>query len=59
MIASLIKKNDNIDEISQNDIYNARVKLDIIHQYNEVDTCAAEFQAITPYLYSTIPPIKH
>ncbi len=59
MIASLINKNDNIDEISQNDIYNARITLGIIHQYNEVDTCSAEFEAITPYLYSTIPPIKH
>ncbi len=22
-------------------------------EYNEVDTCAAEFKALTPYLYST------
>jgi carbamoyl-phosphate synthase large subunit len=59
MIASLIRKNDNLEEITQNDIYNARIKLNILHQYNEVDTCSAEFKAVTPYLYSTINPIKN
>jgi carbamoyl-phosphate synthase large subunit len=36
------------------DIYNARKAFNIIHEYNEVDTCAAEFKALTPYLYSTV-----
>ena len=46
MIASLIEK-------TENDVYNARKALDVNHEYNEVDTCAAEFKALTPYLYST------
>ncbi len=46
MIASLIKK-------SEEDIYEARKSLDVNLEYNEVDTCAAEFKALTPYLYST------
>ncbi len=52
MIAKLILKNDDI-EISENDVYNIREKLDVKLEYNEVDTCAAEFKALTPYLYST------
>ena len=35
------------------DIYKARKKLNINLEYNEVDTCSAEFKALTPYLYST------
>lgn len=52
MIAKLINKEDNL-ELTQNDIYFARTKLGIDFEYNEVDTCAAEFKALTPYLYST------
>jgi len=46
MIASLIEK-------TEEDVYSARKTLDINLEYNEVDTCAAEFKALTPYLYST------
>ena len=46
MIASLINAKED-------DIYNARKKLEVNIEYNEVDTCAAEFKALTPYLYST------
>ncbi|MFA7570311.1 MAG: carbamoyl-phosphate synthase large subunit [Sulfurimonadaceae bacterium] len=46
MIAKLIGKKED-------DIYNARKAMDIDFEYNEVDTCAAEFKALTPYLYST------
>ncbi len=46
MIAALI---DSIEE----DVYNARKNLGINFEYNEVDTCSAEFKALTPYLYST------
>ncbi|MBT8343245.1 MAG: carbamoyl-phosphate synthase large subunit, partial [Sulfurovum sp.] len=35
------------------DIYNAREKTGVTLDYNEVDTCAAEFKALTPYLYSS------
>lgn len=46
MIANLIGK-------TEEDIYTARKALDVDFEYNEVDTCAAEFKALTPYLYST------
>ncbi|KAB7885319.1 carbamoyl-phosphate synthase large subunit [Poseidonibacter ostreae] len=46
MIARLIGK-------TEEDIYTARKTLDVNFEYNEVDTCAAEFKALTPYLYST------
>ena len=34
-------------------VYKARKELGVELEYNEVDTCAAEFKALTPYLYST------
>jgi len=52
MIAQLINKKDGLT-LSENDIYTAREKAGITLEYNEVDTCAAEFKALTPYLYST------
>ncbi|MDQ1326567.1 MAG: carbamoyl-phosphate synthase large subunit [Campylobacterota bacterium] len=52
MIAQIINKNEGLT-LSENDIYNAREKLGVRLEYNEVDTCAAEFKALTPYLYST------
>jgi len=51
-IAEVINKKEGLN-LSENDIYNAREKLGIALEYNEVDTCAAEFKALTPYLYST------
>ena len=39
---------------SESKIRNKRKEYQIEHQYNEVDTCSAEFEALTPYLYSTI-----
>ena len=52
MIAKILNKKEGLN-LSENDIYNTRKKLNIEHQYNEVDTCSAEFEALTPYLYST------
>ncbi len=52
MIARVINKNEGMN-FSENDIYNAREKMDVTLEYNEVDTCSAEFEALTPYLYST------
>jgi len=46
MIASLLNVKEDI-------VYEARIDLGIEFEYNEVDTCAAEFEALTPYLYST------
>ncbi|MEA3523753.1 MAG: carbamoyl-phosphate synthase large subunit [Campylobacterota bacterium] len=51
-IAECISKNCPASQ-SENDIYAARKRLGISLEYNEVDTCAAEFEALTPYLYST------
>jgi len=51
-IAQLIKKNSG-ETVSEDLVYEARKKLGISLEYNEVDTCAAEFEALTPYLYST------
>jgi len=51
-IAQHINRNSNITQ-SENDVYAARKRLGIHLEYNEVDTCAAEFEALTPYLYST------
>jgi carbamoyl-phosphate synthase large subunit len=47
MIANLIHS-------TSEDVYKARKDFGIDFEYNEVDTCAAEFKALTPYLYSTI-----
>ncbi len=48
MIAKLL-------EIDSKEVYKARKDLGVLLEYNEVDTCAAEFKALTPYLYSTTP----
>lgn len=53
MIAYLINKNDGL-EINQNEVYQARKDLGLSLRYHEVDTCAAEFPSLTPYLYSSI-----
>jgi len=52
MIATVINGKEGL-ELTENDIYNAREKMSVQLEYNEVDTCAAEFKALTPYLYST------
>ena len=51
-ISQLILKNSG-ESVSEDIVYEARKKLGISLEYNEVDTCAAEFEALTPYLYST------
>src|SRR5580658_8767194 len=38
---------------TEDDIRALRKKLDIIPSYRLVDTCAGEFEAYTPYYYST------
>ncbi|ADV46475.1 carbamoyl-phosphate synthase large subunit [Nitratifractor salsuginis] len=52
MIAAVLNRKEGLS-LTENDIYTARKKLGVEQQYNEVDTCAAEFEALTPYLYST------
>jgi carbamoyl-phosphate synthase large subunit len=43
----------NLIGCTEEDVYSARKNLGVELEYNEVDTCAAEFKALTPYLYST------
>ena len=54
MLARLIAKNSGV-AVSEGEIYKARKEMGVVARYEEVDTCAAEFEALTPYLYSTIP----
>ena len=51
-LAQLITQNSG-KEISEEDVFKARQELRVTKEFNEVDTCAAEFEALTPYLYST------
>ncbi|MDH4943500.1 carbamoyl-phosphate synthase large subunit [Sulfurimonas sp. C5] len=51
-IAQLVSQNTD-NKVTENDVFEARKKLGVRQEYNEVDTCAAEFEALTPYLYST------
>ena len=51
-ISQLILKNSE-EKVSEDLVYEARKKLGVSLEFNEVDTCAAEFEALTPYLYST------
>jgi len=51
-ISQLILKNAN-ESVSEDIVYEARKRLGVSLEFNEVDTCAAEFEALTPYLYST------
>jgi carbamoyl-phosphate synthase large subunit len=48
LIAKLIGNN-----VSEDDVYHLREKLGISPSYKMIDTCAAEFKATTPYMYST------
>lgn len=42
-----------LGNVSEDDVYKRRKELGINRVYKMVDTCAAEFQAQTPYYYST------
>ena len=53
-LARFLAQNEGV-EISEGEIYTARKEMGVVARYEEVDTCAAEFEALTPYLYSTIP----
>ncbi len=41
--------------VEEEEVYRARKTHGVELEYNEVDTCAAEFKALTPYLYSATP----
>jgi carbamoyl-phosphate synthase large subunit len=40
-------------KVSPNEVYKLRMKWDITPVYKMVDTCAGEFEAMSPYYYST------
>jgi carbamoyl-phosphate synthase large subunit len=42
-----------LDNVSEDDVYNHRKSLGIKRTYKLVDTCSGEFEAKTPYYYST------
>lgn len=42
-----------LKNIKEDDVRNIRFKLNIHPSYKMVDTCAAEFEAVSPYYYST------
>ncbi|MBN1874973.1 MAG: carbamoyl-phosphate synthase large subunit, partial [Anaerolineae bacterium] len=44
---------DEIWECSDEEVHRRRIELDIKPVFKMVDTCAAEFEAATPYFYST------
>ncbi|WP_134043597.1 carbamoyl-phosphate synthase large subunit [Helicobacter pullorum] len=54
MLAFLANKKEGL-ELREEDIYALCQRLQVNLQYNEVDTCAAEFATQTAYLYSTTP----
>ncbi|WP_455756622.1 carbamoyl-phosphate synthase large subunit [Sulfurimonas sp.] len=51
-ISQLIYKNSN-HSVTEMEVYEKRKALGVQLEFNEVDTCSAEFEALTPYLYST------
>ncbi|WP_457596025.1 carbamoyl-phosphate synthase large subunit [Hydrogenimonas sp.] len=53
MIAHLINEKEHTD-LGENDVYATRKRHGVELSYHEVDTCAAEFKALTPYLYSSV-----
>ncbi|TLD95182.1 carbamoyl-phosphate synthase large subunit [Helicobacter jaachi] len=52
-LAYWLEQNEGI-EITESEVYQARLALGVVAQYCEVDTCSAEFPSLTSYLYSTI-----
>lgn len=50
------KQLSQIFKVSEKEIRNLRKQKEIIPTYYLVDTCAAEFEAYTPYFYSTYEP---
>jgi len=41
------------DPVTEQDVRQQRIEQNILPTYHQVDTCAAEFEAHTPYLYSS------
>jgi len=41
------------NQVSESEVFELRKKFAVLPSYKTIDTCAAEFQASTPYMYST------
>jgi carbamoyl-phosphate synthase large subunit len=44
---------ENLRDCTSDEVYDFRKKLGITRVFKMVDTCSAEFEAVTPYFYST------
>ncbi len=51
-LAALLKTSKD-EPTTENDVRNKRIRLGIRPVFKRVDTCGAEFESFTPYLYST------
>src|SRR3989339_216866 len=40
-------------EVHEDEIRERRIELGLVPAFKRIDTCAAEFESFTPYLYST------
>ncbi|MBU1027215.1 MAG: carbamoyl phosphate synthase large subunit, partial [Candidatus Margulisbacteria bacterium] len=40
-------------DMKESEVYRLRQELNVMPEFKQVDTCAAEFEAYTPYYYST------
>src|ERR1019366_8567197 len=49
----------NLWQVTENEIRRLRKQLGVVPSYKRVDTCAAEFEAYTPYYYSTYEAPVH
>ncbi len=47
------EERENTSQLAEADIRGLRNRLGVLPTYHQVDTCAAEFAAFTPYLYSS------
>ena len=47
------KRLSELSRLSEEKVFNLRKKLKVYPDYKRIDTCAAEFKSLTPYMYST------
>ena len=47
------KRLSELNKSSEEKVFNLRNRLKVFPDYKRIDTCAAEFKSLTPYMYST------
>ncbi|RPI23265.1 MAG: carbamoyl-phosphate synthase large subunit, partial [Acidobacteria bacterium] len=52
-LAQILSSGQDGNQVKETDLWNFRRDHDILPVFKRVDTCAAEFESYTPYLYST------